>query len=222
MTYTTTHATAKKVVIILLMIAVVECVFRLTARAEFPKPSPYPISWELTFQHDKPKRIVVNVPNQPAPVAYWYVTYNVTNNTGQEQTFLPFFEMQTNDGQVIRSDKDIPPAAFEAIKKAENKPLLEPWTKIGGELRLGDDESKDGVAIWQEPMPRMGVFQIYVGGLCGEHVELKDEKGNVVKDKDGNPVILRKTLELTYHIRGDEVYPGQDEVNVQGEQWIMR
>src|SRR5207248_1100298 len=63
------------------------------AKADYPKPSPYPISWELTFQHDKPKRIVVNVPGRPAPVAYWYLMYSVTNKTDQEQTFLPFFEM---------------------------------------------------------------------------------------------------------------------------------
>lgn len=217
-----THLPMKKIALVFLIIGLIESTFRLAAKADYPKPSPYPISWELTFHHDTPKRIVVNVPGQPAPVAYWYMTYNVTNNTGQEQTYLPFFEMQTNDGQVIRSDKDIPQIVFDTIKKAENKPLLEPWTKIGGELRLGDDESKDGVAIWQEPTPRMGVFEMYCGGLCGEHVELKDGKGNIIKDKDGNPIILRKTLELTYHIRGDEVYPGEDEVNSEGEKWIMR
>jgi len=51
-----------------------------TARADYPKPSPYPISWELNFEHSKPKRIVVDVPGQSAPKAYWYMTYTVTNN----------------------------------------------------------------------------------------------------------------------------------------------
>ena len=130
--------------------------------------------------------------------------------------------MLTNDGNVIRSDKDIPEKVFNEIKDREKKQFLEPWTKIGGELLLGEDQSKDGVAIWEEPNPRMGKFSIYVSGLSGEHVELKDDKGNVMKDKDGNPIILRKTLQLKYHIRGDEVYPGEDDVNTEGEQWIMR
>ena len=35
-------------------------------------------------------------------------------------------------------------------------------------------------------------------------------------------VILRKTLQLNFFIRGDEVYPGEDEVNQKDEEWIMR
>src|SRR5437588_12379146 len=81
-------------------------------RADYPKPSPYPISWELKFDHDMPQRIVVKAPGVAAPQAYWYLTYTVTNNTGQEQTFLPFFEMLTNDGKVIRSDNKIPAVVF--------------------------------------------------------------------------------------------------------------
>jgi hypothetical protein len=68
----------------------------------------------------------------------------------------------------------------------------------------------------------MGTFSIYVGGLSGESVMLKDEKGEAVKDKDGKPVILRKTLEITYQVRGDEMYPGEDPIVPKGEQWVMR
>ena len=39
------------------------------ARAEFPKPSPFPISWELKFEHSKPERIVVKVPTEAAAQA---------------------------------------------------------------------------------------------------------------------------------------------------------
>jgi len=191
-------------------------------RADFPKPSPYLISWQLKFEHETPRRVVVDVPGLSAPVAYWYMTYTVTNNTDQERTFLPIFEMVTNDGNVIRSDKNIPKVVFDAIKKREKKPLLEPWTKVGGELLLGEDQAKDGVAIWEEPMPRMGKFNIFIGGLSGEHVQMKDDAGTVMKDKDGNPLILRKTLELQYHIRGDEVYPGEDDVDKEPEEWVMR
>jgi hypothetical protein len=197
------------------------CFLPLT-RADYPKPSPYPISWQLNFTHEIPKRVVVEVAGRSAPVAYWYMTYTVTNNTDQERTFLPIFEMVTHEGKVIRSDKDIPKVVFDTIKKREKKEFLEPWTKIGGELLLGEDQTKDGVAIWEEPMPRMGKFTIYVGGLSGEHVQMKDDQGNVMKDKNGEPLILRKTLKLDFHIRGDEVYPGEDEVDPLPEEWVMR
>ena len=191
------------------------------ARADYPKPSPYPISWELKFQHDMPKRVVVNVPGS-GPTPYWYMTYTVTNNTDQERTFLPFFELVTKDGKVVRSDRNIPAIVFNAIKAREKKQLLEPFTKIGGEILLGEDQAKDGVAIWEEPTARMGQFSIYCGNLSGEAVHLKDEAGQPVKDAEGKPIILRKTLQLNYLIRGDDVYPGEDDVNENPEEWVMR
>jgi hypothetical protein len=142
------------------------------------------------------------------------VTYTVTNNTDEERVFLPYFEMLTKDGQVIRSDKNIPHAAFEAIKQREGNEFLEPAIQIGGELRLGEDEAREGVSIWREPSEEMGHFSIFVGGLSGEAVS--------VPGPEGKDVILRKTLQLNYFIRGDEVYPGEDEINVDAKQWVMR
>ena len=51
----------------------------------FPKPSVYPVSWDLKFQHTVPKRIVVITPGTTIPVAYWYMPFTVTNLTDQEQ-----------------------------------------------------------------------------------------------------------------------------------------
>jgi hypothetical protein len=192
------------------------------ARADYPKPSVYPIAWEFKFDYDTPRRIVVSVPGTDAPQAYWYITYTVTNNSDKEQMFLPVFEMLTKDGTVIRSDNKIPPQVFDAIKKQEKKPFLETFPKVEGLLRLGEDQARDGVAIWPEPSPRMGQFSIFVGGLSGETAALKDSAGQPVKDKDGNPVILRKTLQLNYIVRGDGVYPGEEEVNENPKDWVMR
>jgi len=187
-----------------------------SALADYPKPSLYPTSWELKFEHGKPTRIVVG------DHAYWYMTYTVTNTSDREQAYLPMFELLTKDGQVFRSDKNIPKAAFDAIKQREKKQFLEPFTLIGGELRLGEDQAKDGVAIWEEPTARMGQFSIFVGSLSGEATVLKDDKGKEIKSADGKPIIMRKTLQLNYFIRGDEVYPGEDEVNENPEEWVMR
>jgi hypothetical protein len=204
------------------------------ARAsEYPKPSVYPIAWELKFEHSMPKRIVVSAPGK-SPVAYWYTTYTVTNDSGQEQVFLPDFQMVTDDGKIIRSDRGIPQQAFDAIKAQEKNKFLEPSTKITGEIRLGEAEAREGVAIWAEPKARMGAFKIFVGGLSGEFVQMKDKAGKQImltddKGKETEPLILRKTLELNYHINGDEVFPGEDvvsegenKVGVNAEVWVMR
>ena len=192
------------------------------AEDTFPTPSSYPISWELKFDHSMPKRVVVETPGSITPTAYWYITYTVTNTSDKEQTFLPFFQMVARSGKVIRSDTNISQRVFDVIKQKEGDKFLETFTKIGGELRLGEDEAKDGVAIWQEPDPRMGNFTLFVGGLSGEAVQLKDDGGQPMKDADGKPIILRKTLQLNYIIRGDEVFPGLDEVNQKSEDSVMR
>jgi hypothetical protein len=146
----------------------------------------------------------------------------VTNKTDKEQIFLPHFDMLTRTGEVIRSDTNIPQKVFDTIKAREGNQFLEEFTTIGGEIRLGEDEARDGVAIWQEPDPRMGNFSIFVGGLSGEAVQMKDDSGNLMKDADGNLVILRKQLQLNYIVRGGDVFPGENEVNVKSEDTVMR
>lgn len=191
--------------------------FAAPAQAKkYPEPSVYPLSWQLDFKHGKPMRIVV------ASEPYWYMTYTVTNNTRQEQVWRPDFQLVTDDGKVVKSDHGIPKEAFETIKAREGNKLLESASQIAGPLRQGEDQAKDGVAIWKEPAARMGAFKIFVGGLSGEFVILKDDDGKPILGDDKLPLMLRKTLQLDYAVYGDEYYPGRDEVHDLGQKWVMR
>ncbi|MGH7213260.1 MAG: hypothetical protein ACREIT_00545 [Tepidisphaeraceae bacterium] len=214
-------------------IVTLACVLSLSASAlaKYPEPSPYPISWELSFENRAPQRIVVHPPGSDTPQAYWYMTYTVTNNTDQDQTFIPLFELLTEDGQVIRSDDNIPFTVFEAIKTRERNKYLEPSYNVSGRIRIGEDGAKEGVAIWREPGPEMGRFSIFVNNLNGEAVIYKKgEEGftrvtnaeQLVGQDMKDVTLLRKTLQLNYFVRGDEVYPGEDEVNENASQWVMR
>ena len=200
-----------------------------------PEPSPYPISWELRFEYNIPKRIVVDVPGAAHPVAYWYLKYEVSNPGTEPVDFIPQFEMLTDDGRVLRSDRAIPAPVFDAIKTRERNKLLEPASKIEGRLPPGDDQAKEGVAIWKEPAARMKTFSIFVGGLSGESVTLKrgaDGKLQTIDPKKSGEqrkgvaekdiVIVRKAMHLTFHIPGDEVRPGDDPVEPKSETWVMR
>lgn len=184
------------------------------AKAELPVPSVYPTTWQLKFEYGKPKRILVNVPGKTTPQAYWYLPFSVTNTTNQERMYFPVFEIVTADGTITRSDKGIPTAVVNEIRKQEGNRFLQPLVQTAGELRLGEDETKHSAAIWPETVARMGKFSILVGGLSGETATVKDAKGQ--------DVLLRKTLQLNFIVRGDEVYPGEDEVNENPSQWIMR
>jgi hypothetical protein len=200
------------------------------ANPNYPEPSPYPITWELTFEYKAPKRIVVNVAGDATPRAYWYLPYTITNEGDDTQTFIPQFEMLTEDGKVHRARKDVPREVFDAIKGRERNPLIVPATRVGGELPPGVDEARDSVAVWEEPMKNIGTFKLFIGGLSGEFVEMTDpESGAAIKNSKGEQVILRKTLQLTYSVNGDEVYPGEDAIR-EGEgrigrnakMWVMR
>jgi hypothetical protein len=188
--------------------------------APYPVPSRYPISWELKFSHEVPARIAVSVPGDPVPEAFWYMTYSVVNpiqndpNKDQERPFFPEIEMVTSDGKVIRSDDNIPLAAFDAIKLVTKNSFLLNYNKLPTTIRLGEDQQIDGVAIWREPMLRMGAFNIFVSGMSGEFT--------TVPGPDGQPVILHKTLQLNFHINGDEVNPGQEPVVEDPSEWVMR
>lgn len=207
------------------------------ATPDFPTPSVYPISWELKFTHSTPKHIVVDVTDSSIPRAYWYMTYTVTNEGDKEQRFYPQIDLLTADGNVHHSDEKTPLKVFNEIRSAIHNNYLEQYTAISGPIRLGAAEAKDGVAIWPETTPRMEHFSIFVTGLSGEAVIMKSVDGKLTKVEDPQLVyskenedemlkkglvILRKTLQLNFFIRGDEVYPGEDEVNKDGEEWVMR
>ena len=188
----------------------------------FPEPSKSPLSWELKFDYQPPKRIVVDVPGSNTAKAYWYVTYSVINAGDQDVTFLPTFDWVGRDGTVTRSDQNIPDIVFQKIEAKTGNKLLEDAVKIQGTLRVGDDQAKDGVAIWPESGARLGQFSIFVTGLSGESTQLTDSSGKPAAGKDGKPVLLFKTLEVDFKLAGDELYPGSDLLTKQGQQWVMR
>ena len=223
----------RKISVVLMLVLLVGAgmftVANPTVSQAYPKPSVVPNSWELRFTHSMPKRIIVTAPGTNTPVAYWYMTFSFTNLTDSEQPLLPSFEMVTKDGTQLRSDRDIPEAAFDSIKKRERNKALEPMDKIGGRILIGEDQAREGVAIWREPSLRMGTFQIFVGGISGESIFLKD--GEEVKVKDWTKVsdeerksykTMRKTLQMVYQIAGDEIKPSEDKVLDKGEEWLMR
>lgn len=199
--------------------------------SRIPEPSAFPVSWQLDFENAIPKRIVVAAPNQTTPTAYWYMTYTVTNRSGEERQFLPAFDLLSEEGKLIRSDQNIPLAVFQRIRQVEGKKFLEQQNQLTGVVRLGEDQARDGVAIWPEPKPEMGKFTIFVAGLSGEEIALERKDGAYVRvtsmeglsaEQRAALQILRKTLQLKFFVNGDEVYPGEDETNTGARVWIMR
>jgi hypothetical protein len=196
--------------------------------AAYPKPSPVPISWELKFAHSDPKRIVVNLPGDPVPRAYWYITYSIVNDStdttavdpASERICYPVFTMRTNDGKMIGGNDGILPAVFDAIKDSERNKYLEEPTLMGGKILLGEDQKRESVAIWPETSDRMGSFTIFASGMWGETAPARDSSGTPLKDAKGDDIILHKTLMMSYHVDGDQTHFGR--VRKTAEEFVMR
>ena len=128
----------------------------------------------------------------------------------------------TKDGKILPSDHINHPGVFEAIAQRERNKPIQPALKLQGTILVGEDQAKYGVAIWEEPEAEMGSFTIFVTGLSGETAALTDSNGQPLKNADGQPIVLRKTKQINFTVRGDELYGGNDPVVKTGESWVMR
>jgi hypothetical protein len=185
------------------------------ARA-YPKPSPYPVSWEMKCEYAQPKRILANTPQ--GEQAYWYMTFELTNNSDKEQLFLPVFQLLRQDGTTTRSERVFPPGLIDAIRGRERKRDLETLTELTGQIKVGDDAARRGVAVWKEtPGERLGRFSVLITGLSGESVILTDKDNKPIKGEGGKPIVLWKTLKLDYHLPGTN----PDAMTQTGQEWVM-
>jgi len=180
----------------------------------FPQPSIVPTSWQLEIRYDHPRALPVRLPGEAAPRIYWFLTYTVTNNTGEDQNFVPEIMLLTDSGDLIRANRNIPPRVFATIKQELRNPLLRSPTEVVGRLLQGPDNAVDGVAIW--PMPEHDVNQvsIFIQGLSGETYE--------VDDAAGQKHLLRRTLMLDYSTPGSVEQQPRKPWLFKGQKWVVR
>ena len=162
--------------------------------ADEPKPSPTPISWELTFKPAPLERIQVDTGK--GPETYWYMIYTVINETGQDIDFFPevvrISEIDRGAAATsgpAKSDEGLGmiiepalvgghPKIYEAIKQlyGKTRPFLVPPVEAIGRLLQGKDNARTSVVIFSDLDPRVTKCTIYFGGLSGEKVSIPNPK----------------------------------------------
>jgi len=188
--------------------------------------------WELTIDLKPLASIQVAVPGEKNPRMFWFLRYTVSNHTGEDQIFAPDVFLYTDTGQIVRAGKDVPPAVFNRIKSSFNDPLLKDQTAITGKLLQGEDNAKNGVAIFPTFDPKAGTVEIFFGGLSGyaEIIKLPVPVTVTEPDLKGNPrevekteLLLTKTLRLTYRHPVDPAgKPREKELQLVRQDWVMR
>lgn len=198
-----------------------------------PEPAPTAVTWELDFKYVNPPRRI-----EMGGTTYWYLVYTATNRSSATQRFFPRSQLVTEELRVIETDMGINAAVFDAIRQRHQKthPYLVSPTKAVGEIRIGDDNAIESVAIWRNVDLSVNEFKIVIGGLSGETRLIRNPAFDPSRPEtppsaaaeppgtEQNPrfFTLRKTLELSYRLAGSENTRIAAEPVLERARWIMR
>jgi hypothetical protein len=138
---------------------------------------------------------------------FWYITYDVVNNTGKDQRFAPRIELFVDDGAVIAQGTDVPSSVTKGILRYLNNPLVLDHFEVLGE--------KTGLVVFPAASLDPTELTVFVAGLSRETKKEKDPKGERL-------VTLRKTMRLDYLVPGDPKPVGTTSYGIVAKEWIFR
>lgn len=182
--------------------------------AAAPEPEAIPRRWELRLEPGPLRITSVDIPGKGAR-AFFYFTFKVTNNSGQDLYFAPSFDLGLSDGTVVRSGRDVPQEATAAILKKLNNPFMSDELKAQGNLLQGPENAREAVVIWPATNLHVSDVTIYAAGFSGE-------TKSVVRPDTGKPYVLRKTLMLRHSVSGDIDPTLNEPLTRTVERWILR
>ena len=196
------------------LFVLVICAFGLgttlrTAMAAAPEPSPRPPRWELEFKMVHDLRLI-----ELEGDYYWFMTYMVTNRTGEDQTFVPTAILYTDAGD-ITTDGDVSFNVTQSLLELLDNPLLESKTEIIGPLLQGRENAREGLLIWPAAAMDIDQVSVFVAGLSSETQV-------AINPYSGEETVVRKTLALEYDVPGDPLGNIQQPVSFAAKRWIMR
>jgi hypothetical protein len=201
------------------------CVIAACVCLAAPEPAivPAPGEWTVDTEFSHPQPLVLQRSSDNKPVRFWYVIVTVTNNTGRDVDFYPKCDLMTDTFQIIPAGRSVTPAVFEHIKKRHKSlyPFIEPLDSAGNKILQGEDNTKDIAIIWPDFDTRAKSIGLFLTGLSNEtavvdHPVSKDETGQPLK------IFLRKTLEISYALRGDAALRSNVSLDYKGKRWVMR
>jgi len=188
-----------------------------------PEPSVVPTRWELDLEVGPMRVITLNVPDE-GERSFYYVTYLVTNDSGEDVFFAPMFELATDQGEMIAAGRNVPRWVSQELLRRLRNPLLEDQINIIGQLQQGPEYAKEGLAVWAVGETDVDELTVHFIGFSGESktVNSRDAETGEIRE-----VVLRKTFMKPYRAPGrllDEraESEGGRRLMPQRGRWIMR
>lgn len=179
-----------------------------------PEPEAIPRRWQLQVEAG-PLRVMSVQAEGRGPQTYYYMTYKVTNNSGEDISFAPLFEMATDDGTILRSGRGVPPEVTDVIVARLGDSLLETDSQIQGMLLQGPENARRGLVIWQANNLKVDEAVVYAAGFSGETKSIQ-------RPDTGEKVVLRKTLMLRHSVPGEIDPTSAQPLKRDLERWILR
>jgi hypothetical protein len=177
----------------------------------FPEPAFVPYRWELDFQPGYLRLYVDPVDD----TAWWYFTYKVVNGTGEDQLWAPSFVLFTDAGEILTSGRDVPSHIEEDIRSLIGNKLMETQNEAIGEIFQGPEHAREGLVVWPARETDVNELSLFIAGISGE-------TARIANPLTGEELILRKTLQRDYLIRGDALSRGSQPIELLRERWILR
>ena len=183
---------------------------------------------QLDFTFHDLQRITLRHAGDAAATTYWYMLYEVSNNTRRDVEFYPSFEIITNTLHPVRGGDQIRPSVYDAIHRRHRNefPFFAPPTKVTGLLLQGKDHARASAAVFRDFDPMANSFTVYVRGLAGEVVRVANPAlfGGDEEDRGTAPpsFILQRTLAIEYDLPGDPTTRLWAAPIRRSRHWLMR
>jgi len=178
-----------------------------------PEPEPIPRRWQFDIEPSDLRVRTIEV--NGTPQAFFYMTYKVTNNTGEDRFFAPWFELATDQGTVVRSGRGIPHSVTQELLRAYRNPLLMDEVSVQGLLLQGEANAREGLVVWPADDLDADEILVFAVGFSGE-------TKTVARPDNGEETVLRKTLMLRHDTPGDIDPRGGRPLTRTQSRWILR
>lgn len=184
-------------------------------------------AWRLDVKFHDPQRMTLRFPGDQHSSTFWYMLYEVTNNTRQEVGFYPSFRLVTDTLQVVEAGADIPPSVYDVIaaRHSGEFPFLAPPAKVTGRLLQGEENARTSVAVFRPFDEEAKSFTVYAGGLSGEVQRVPNPAFDAKKKvSETNPrsFLLRRTLAIVYDLPGAPEKRWLAKPVRRTREWVMR
>jgi hypothetical protein len=174
----------------------------------------------VKFEH--PQQLVVQ--GHGGRQVLWYTILTVTNRSGSDVDFYPRCELMTDNFEIVPAGRDLPSGVFSQISRRHKQkyPFLESMEQCGNQLLEGEDNAKDVAIIWRDFDKGAKRIELFVGGLSNETAVVEFPYTKEALSTGPQKVHLRKSLQLSYNLRGDPGLRSDVKLTYKGKAWVMR